>query len=263
MEVVEALRAAEARGAHRSGRRGAGRRTVEDRPRDVVGPHPPQQAAALRAARPRPRGGDLVTVRVTTAAPHWLRGEMIASRAPGAAGGGFASRSRWFDPTPRARRPDRVGQVGAGARDRAARGRRRARVARLDAGVPRPRHRDREADAPPSGPRSCTISSTSPIRPRSGRCSARRSRARAAIADIEARGKRAVLVGGTGLYVRAVVDDLQIPPTDPDVRDALDDAAQRRRRPRRARTRGSSSSIRSRPRAWSRATAGASCARSR
>jgi tRNA dimethylallyltransferase len=49
--------------------------------------------------------------------------------------------------------------------------------------------------------------------------------ARAAIADIEARGKRAVLVGGTGLYVRAVVDDLRIPPTDPALRDALDRAA--------------------------------------
>ena len=50
--------------------------------------------------------------------------------------------------------------------------------------------------------------------------------ARAAIADIEARGKRAVLVGGTGLYVRAVVDDLQIPPTDQVLRNTLDDAAQ-------------------------------------
>jgi len=50
--------------------------------------------------------------------------------------------------------------------------------------------------------------------------------ARAALADIEARGKRAILVGGTGLYVRAVVDDLRIPPTDPAVRDALDAAAQ-------------------------------------
>ena len=30
--------------------------------------------------------------------------------------------------------------------------------------------------------------------------------ARAAVADIEARGKRALLVGGTGLYVQAVVD---------------------------------------------------------
>lgn len=38
--------------------------------------------------------------------------------------------------------------------------------------------------------------------------------ARAALADIEARGRRALLVGGTGLYVRAVVDDLQIPGED-------------------------------------------------
>jgi tRNA dimethylallyltransferase len=46
--------------------------------------------------------------------------------------------------------------------------------------------------------------------------------ARAAIADIEARGKRALLVGGTGLYVRAVVDEFRIPPTDASLRDALD-----------------------------------------
>jgi len=38
--------------------------------------------------------------------------------------------------------------------------------------------------------------------------------ARAAIAGIEARGKRALLVGGTGLYVRAVIDDLDIPGED-------------------------------------------------
>jgi tRNA dimethylallyltransferase len=46
--------------------------------------------------------------------------------------------------------------------------------------------------------------------------------ARTAIAGIEAQGKRAVLVGGTGLYVRAVIDNLQIPPTDADVRRAVD-----------------------------------------
>ena len=38
--------------------------------------------------------------------------------------------------------------------------------------------------------------------------------ARAAVADIEARGKRALLVGGTGLYVQAVVDPLTFPPED-------------------------------------------------
>lgn len=42
--------------------------------------------------------------------------------------------------------------------------------------------------------------------------------ARTAIADIEARGKRALLVGGTGLYVQAVVDDLEIPGQFPEAR---------------------------------------------
>lgn len=35
--------------------------------------------------------------------------------------------------------------------------------------------------------------------------------ARAVLADIERRGRRAVLVGGTGLYLRALVDDLRLP----------------------------------------------------
>jgi tRNA dimethylallyltransferase len=38
--------------------------------------------------------------------------------------------------------------------------------------------------------------------------------ARRAVADIEARGKRALLLGGTGLYVQAVVDDLRFPGED-------------------------------------------------
>ncbi|MBW3548265.1 MAG: tRNA (adenosine(37)-N6)-dimethylallyltransferase MiaA [Actinobacteria bacterium] len=46
--------------------------------------------------------------------------------------------------------------------------------------------------------------------------------ARSALSSIEARGRRAVLVGGTGLYVRAVVDDLQLPGSFPDARAALD-----------------------------------------
>ena len=46
--------------------------------------------------------------------------------------------------------------------------------------------------------------------------------ARAAVAGIEARGGRALLVGGTGLYVRAVVDGLQVPPRDLAVRGALE-----------------------------------------
>src|SRR4051812_39601339 len=45
---------------------------------------------------------------------------------------------------------------------------------------------------------------------------------RAAMADIEARGKRAVLVGGTALYLRAVVDDLTLPGQHPDARAAIE-----------------------------------------
>jgi tRNA dimethylallyltransferase len=44
-----------------------------------------------------------------------------------------------------------------------------------------------------------------------------------AIAGIEDRGRRALLVGGTGLYVQAIVDDLDIPGQYPDVRAELED----------------------------------------
>lgn len=47
-------------------------------------------------------------------------------------------------------------------------------------------------------------------------------RAREALDDIRARGRTPVLVGGTGLYLRAVVDDLDIPGRFPEVRAALD-----------------------------------------
>jgi tRNA dimethylallyltransferase len=43
-----------------------------------------------------------------------------------------------------------------------------------------------------------------------------------ALADIERRGRRAVLVGGTGLYVRSVVDGLTIPGRWPDARAQLE-----------------------------------------
>jgi tRNA dimethylallyltransferase len=49
--------------------------------------------------------------------------------------------------------------------------------------------------------------------------------ARAALADIAGRGRRALLVGGTGLYVRALVDDLDVPGQFPDVRDELESEA--------------------------------------
>ena len=46
--------------------------------------------------------------------------------------------------------------------------------------------------------------------------------ARAAVADIAERGHLPLLVGGSGLYHRAVVDDLRFPPRSPEVRSALE-----------------------------------------
>ncbi|MFC5379815.1 tRNA (adenosine(37)-N6)-dimethylallyltransferase MiaA [Aquipuribacter nitratireducens] len=45
--------------------------------------------------------------------------------------------------------------------------------------------------------------------------------ARTAFADVRARGRVPVLVGGSGLYVRAALDDLRFPGTDPAVRARL------------------------------------------
>jgi len=45
--------------------------------------------------------------------------------------------------------------------------------------------------------------------------------ARDLIAQIEVRDKNAIIVGGTGLYIKAILDDLNFPDTDPAVRDAL------------------------------------------
>ncbi len=51
--------------------------------------------------------------------------------------------------------------------------------------------------------------------------------ARAAIAEIAGRGGLPLLVGGSGLYFRAVVDDLDFPPTHPEVRRRLEAEAGR------------------------------------
>ncbi len=47
--------------------------------------------------------------------------------------------------------------------------------------------------------------------------------ARAAIADVRGRGKTPILVGGSGLYVRAAIDNLRFPGTDPLLRERLED----------------------------------------
>ena len=48
------------------------------------------------------------------------------------------------------------------------------------------------------------------------------ARSRTVIDDLRARGRAPVLVGGSGLYVRAVLDHLDFPGTDPDVRERLE-----------------------------------------
>ena len=46
--------------------------------------------------------------------------------------------------------------------------------------------------------------------------------ARQAIDDIRGRGRTPILVGGSGLYVRAAIDNLEFPGTDPDLRASLE-----------------------------------------
>lgn len=47
--------------------------------------------------------------------------------------------------------------------------------------------------------------------------------AKEVLADLERRGGHALIVGGSGLYVRAILDDLRFPPTDPELRARLEE----------------------------------------
>lgn len=51
--------------------------------------------------------------------------------------------------------------------------------------------------------------------------------ARAAITGIRERGRVPILVGGSGLYVRAALDDIEFPPTDPAVRGRIEQRGHR------------------------------------
>ena len=164
-------------------------------PARVVGPHPPEQARALRT-------------RARTSADGRRQPPTSASPAPrrtGSAATCVAVRARPASgphPHPRHRRAcvtcvPHLAIVGPTASGKSAlalevaRGvrRRRDRVDRLDAGLPRPRHRHRQAHRRPSAPRSRTTWSTWPSPTTSGRWRGSRHEARAAIADIERRGQ--------------------------------------------------------------------------
>jgi tRNA dimethylallyltransferase len=47
------------------------------------------------------------------------------------------------------------------------------------------------------------------------------------IDQLLATGKSVVVVGGTGLYIKAILDDLNFPDTDPEVRQKITDEAER------------------------------------
>ena len=51
--------------------------------------------------------------------------------------------------------------------------------------------------------------------------------ARSTIDDIHARGKHVVLVGGSGLFIQAVIEDLQFPGSEPSIRQRLEEDADR------------------------------------
>jgi len=50
--------------------------------------------------------------------------------------------------------------------------------------------------------------------------------ARAKIDELQSAGNNVVVVGGTGLYIKAILDDLNFPETDPDVREKLNKEAE-------------------------------------
>lgn len=50
--------------------------------------------------------------------------------------------------------------------------------------------------------------------------------AREKVEEIESRGKVAIVVGGTGLYIKSIVDELNFPDTDPGVRTNLESEAE-------------------------------------
>ena len=50
--------------------------------------------------------------------------------------------------------------------------------------------------------------------------------ARAVVDDIRGRGKAAIVVGGTGLYIKSIIDEMNFPGTDPEIRSRLEDEAE-------------------------------------
>ena len=135
---------------------------------------------------------------------------------------GAVSSARPRPPGHRRRRTDRGRKVRSGRLPRPA-SRRRGRQRRLHAALPRDGHRHRQADARGARRR------PAPPPGHLGRHRSRRAspstrgwpapRSTALLAE----GRWPILVGGSGLYVRGAVDDLEFPGTDPEVRARLEE----------------------------------------
>lgn len=50
--------------------------------------------------------------------------------------------------------------------------------------------------------------------------------ARSAVDEIRGRDKAAIIVGGTGLYIKSIIDEMNFPETDPEIRTRLEDEAE-------------------------------------
>ena len=50
--------------------------------------------------------------------------------------------------------------------------------------------------------------------------------ARAAIEEIQSRNKAVIIVGGTGLYIKSIIDEMNFPETDPELRKKLEEEAE-------------------------------------
>ncbi len=50
--------------------------------------------------------------------------------------------------------------------------------------------------------------------------------ARGAVDKIRARGRAAIIVGGTGLYIKSIIDEMNFPDTDPEIRSRLESEAE-------------------------------------
>ena len=221
-------------GPHRPRRGRAGRGPQQEGPgrHDAAAP---ARASSCTSARPDPlRPGTYADVEITDAAPHHLLGRFVEVTAgpdpshPHPGGGRLSLRAprRHAGGAVRPRRggrgPDGLGQVRGGDGRRPGRGRHRDRGRRRLPGVPR--HGHRHGQATPAEQAEVVhhgIDLADPAEEVTRRALPPGLRRRRWPASPSA-ATVALLVGGTGLYVSAVIDRLEPPGAWPEVRAELE-----------------------------------------